>query len=150
MEQKRNPENPKIRVSEETKEKLDGLKLTKGETYEDLINRIIEESVMVRDEYKIFKVKSKVIKIPKEGVLVFEIPGMNASEAKLFLDEIKKRISKDKNTIVIINREIKIPKGTYIEHEREIKGKLRVYIMNIPKEKRNKLFDLKDIKKAFK
>ncbi len=136
-------EKPKIRVSEEVKNKLDELKINKNEPYDILIDRIIEESIIVRDEYKVFRVNSKVIKIPKKGNLLFEIPGADEDEVKLFKEAIKKRISKNKKVIIIVGKEIKFSEGTYMTYEKEIKGKLREDIRNIPKEKRNKFFDKK-------
>lgn len=151
-------EDTHIRVKEKTKEKLDELKINKSEPYDVLINRIIEESIMVRDEYKILKVTPKVVKISKTGRLLFEIPGADKEDISRFKEELRHQIKREKKdkkstnwiypdkakkTIIILGREIKNPKGTYMTYKKEIKGKLREDIMNIPKEKRNKFFDIK-------
>jgi len=138
-----------IRITKKVKSKLKELG-NKGETYSQIIDRVIEEFIDVNQENKIFKVKSKIIKIPKKGNLFFEIPGADASEMELFKDAINSRIFDDdedicprcerSKTIILVNREIKIPIKSHIQ--REVKGALLNVIDTVVKKRGNKLFNI--------
>lgn len=138
-----------IKISDKTKNKLDNLG-TKDETYSQIIDRIIEDSIYVEQKNTVFKVKSKVIKTPKKGMLILEIPSADEDETKDFMRELRNRLIEDKKTgkksILITNKEIKIPR------ERNIKKKVKKNLMEVTdkivKERGNKLFHMKEIKKA--